>query len=313
MISALSVLLRASQTIIGLSCKLIFFSLRLILILPYIYFTKTMGAVKGTLVYAVYAVVLLFGFAKYVEYQKEQVPVAQMQDFRLLSSDKRAELIEMAEIAACAYQVDDGGSSRRESLANRGYILRDSNSGSQGPTYIVLEKGDVVYLAFRGSASLNDWDIDMRMLLYPDAKQWEEHWDPFRKAVEIARGVQSEYAGRKLVLVGHSLGGAMAQYVVSELKDSGDVSAFVFNALGIPGKTDTVQAAVTSVIHEADIAQLVMEGRRLEGGRIIVRGKYTLIGNKDVGLFDLFTQHSIENTLKNMNAQHAQVQELTTI
>lgn len=305
MFNHLGTIYKISQGILGTLIKLLWRVLIILLVWPLKFLTRTMGVFMGFFIYLGYFMVLYAAFISLFEYQASKVPWTHMTDFSSLSWNERDTIISMAEMSAYAYVTDSDASSYLNRLRSKGYeTFGRPHINEEGLTYVTLKKGNTIYLAFRGSDSVEDWETDAKMIF----GLITTNTDRFISARNVAEDLLASNPGKNLVLVGHSLGGAMVQYVVNELPSSRITRAYTFNPLGIPdGVARTCTNKLTDVIHEADIAQLVMGEKHVVGRGILVRGKYSESGNEELGLTDLVDQHSIKLSIMNMRSQHEQM------
>ena len=93
---------------------------------------------------------------------------------------------------------------------------------------------NTLVIAFRGTDDLRDGLLDY-------VPEFAPHWDRFDPLVSQVRPYIDRYAVREVYVTGHSLGGAMAQWFLSEFQDGAGVQyhAFTFGSPGGPGGDDT--------------------------------------------------------------------------
>ncbi len=235
--------------------------------------------------------------------------------FHTLPYNERQELIDMTEMAAFVY-FDSESPQRLRDLKQKGYKPTKMYKMHEGGlNYFVMEKGNVFYVLFRGTAFnegdyLDDWTI-----LSSDEKL--SSLGRFVEALDVSRKLIKQYPKRQFVFVGHSLGGSTVQYVMKNLPADKypDLKAYTVNPFALPAGCKKVKdMRITDIVHEADIAQTVALDSRVFGKGILVRGKYTLLPNgkwnpdfvslTGVSIKDSISQHSVSNTLENMKDQH---------
>ncbi len=299
MIDILNFFKGVGKGILGYLFVLLGHAIRIIFIWPWNFLTKSMGYFKGFFIYLAYIMVVFSAFIKWFDHQASKVAWKKMENFSTLSYSERATIIDMAEIAAYAYVTDSNAHVHLSYLHNKGYTpLENPHINNTGLTYVTLQKGNTIYLAFRGSTTIDDWDTDARMILSLTTTRNTR----FAEAANVAHRLLRIYPDKNLVVVGHSLGGAMVQYVVNVLPDKRLTRAYTFNPLGIPnGVTRTGTNKLIDVVHEADIAQLVMGEKHVVGRGILVHG--TPEGN-EIEIKHLLSQHSLEKSIANMRRQH---------
>ena len=108
-----------------------------------------------------------------------------------------------------------------------------------GQAWAHLYVGDVggqntLVIAFRGTDDLRDVVLDY-------VPEFAPHWDRFGPLVSEVQTYIDRYAVHEVYVTGHSLGGAMAQWFLSEFRDGQGVQyhAFTFGSPGGPGGEDT--------------------------------------------------------------------------
>jgi hypothetical protein len=102
-------------------------------------------------------------------------------------------------------------------------VLKDKDTGFAALSYV---KDGEPYIAFRGTDDLKDVLDDIQL---PGNEQFEKNKN---KIASMIDRISSKTGGKKVSLTGHSLGGALAQIVATELPDQVK-SVTTFNAPGI--------------------------------------------------------------------------------
>lgn len=212
-------------------------------------------------------------------------------------------LIHMALIAAYAYS--DTYLPELEAL---GYHETDARMREGDLVYVTLEKGQSIYIGFRGT----DEEVDVRDdLLIAASDSAVERLTVARMIVEKIRAANPH---KNIVIVGHSLGGSAVQYVVwwyHEVKREcpANFRAYTFNPYAFPYGSSVVRVSpaelLIDVVHEGDIAQVVRQKNRVVGQGILVQGMYDAGSGKwlPVDLHNTVSQHSIKGLIANMRAQ----------
>ncbi len=279
--------------------NIIFFIFKLLLIYPLVFLTRSCGLFIGLCWYAAYFMILFYSFIMAFQHLASNVPWKDMVAFHNLSRSQQAKIIDMAELAAYVYDPEDKEQEHFKALQAKGYTtLEEPHINAGGLTYATLQKDNTIYLAFRGSITPFDFIVDIAMICDLTTTDNER----FTSARGVAGYFLTRYPDKNLVLVGHSLGGSMVQYVLASLPNSRIKAAYTFNPIGIPDGIERHPSnKLIDVIQEADIAQLVMGKKHVVGQGIILRQTYK---GTDPGLTDLISQHSIENAIKNMKRQH---------
>lgn len=288
-----------------------------ILVLPYKVMSHAFGHFIAVCLYVPLMFILFGCFIKFFKYQVvDKSPWGtSMTLFHTLPYDERQELIDMTEMAAFVY-FDSDAPQRLRILKQKGYQPTKMYKMREGGlNYFVMEKGNVFYVLFRGTA-INKGDIldDVNILA---SSEKLSSLGRFLEALDISRQLIKQYPQYQFVFIGHSLGGSTVQYVMKNLGagEYPNLKAYTVNPFGLPAGCEKVKDnRMVDIVHEADIAQTVTLDNRVFGKGILVRGKYTLQQNgkwkpdfaAPVGfsITDSISQHSVSKTLENMKAQH---------
>lgn len=223
--------------------------------------------------------------------------------YHTLPESQQQRLLDITEMAAYAYAFSGSGGDLESVLTSKGYRIQGRSCLNEyGLTYVMLAKGEELFVSFRGSVSLADF-LDDSQLLFSGKKL--EHLGRFIEAGNLVSSLLKQYPDNKIVLVGHSLGGSTVQYVLRNNSDP-RLEAYTVNPYGLPGAGVSHDGRLTDIVHEGDIAQTVLLDSRVVGRGILVRGEYRQANGQWIPEFDLTDaagQHSIDKTLQNMRRQ----------
>jgi hypothetical protein len=130
----------------------------------------------------------------------------------------------------------DGESLLRAELAAGGFALATLINTNDVQAFLAIRE-DFAVLAFRGTASFNDWrtDLNVGLMRIPDAKRLEIHsgfWRAYESArVEIEAAVNTSVPPTlPLYITGHSLGGALAQIASAALERDNLAACYTFGS-----------------------------------------------------------------------------------
>lgn len=106
---------------------------------------------------------------------------------------------------------------------------------------------DLTVLAFRGSRSIRNWLANADFIpvptdICPDCTAHQGFWDSWQEArsgiLDTLVKTANQYPSSKVVVVGHSLGGAIADLAAAEIRKQGiNVDLYTYGAPRISGKT----------------------------------------------------------------------------
>ena len=114
-----------------------------------------------------------------------------------------------------------------EKIAQQRWGFDTANFFSENTTQgFVASTGDLVFLSFRGTKEIRDWlvDIDIRSIDRPYGTVHRGFFEAFTDARTKMESLIGDLAGRKLVITGHSLGGALATIAAAEWQTKYDIS-----------------------------------------------------------------------------------------
>lgn len=245
---------------------------------------------------------LLFCFAVYSEVLAEQ-------KFHECPSDTRSDLIEKAKLAEYVYNETP-----RQNIESMGFYVYEPIKELNKLTYSVLSRRGIIYIIFRGTNDADDAVADINIITSGNKEITIPH---FESALHITRHYIQQRPGLRIVLVGHSLGGAAVQYVLYKLK-SPMIQGYMYNPIGLPGNLGVINDnRLTEVVNSHEVAQWVKVYSRVQGRRIVIDWDW-----KDLLVFlpispvfsgmDTFFQytissavkHKIGETIKKMEEQH---------
>ena len=114
--------------------------------------------------------------------------------------------------------------------------------------YIAVDRTrDLTVLAFRGSRSIRNWLADVDFVpvptdICPGCTAHQGFWDSWQEArsgiLDALVKTAKQYPSSKVVVVGHSLGGAIADFAAAEIRKQGiNVDLYTYGAPRIAGKT----------------------------------------------------------------------------
>lgn len=212
-------------------------------------------------------------------------------------------LIQMAMIADYTYS-----DSYLPYLKKAGYIQIGTRNREGNLVYVLLGKGNTIYIGFRGTDEGADVVDDFLIATT------EEAIERFTVAQLIVEKIRTAHPQKEIVIVGHSLGGSAVQYVMwwySEVKHHcpTNLRAYTFNPFAFPYGDKVLKISpaelLTDVVHEGDIAQAVRQKNRVIGQGILVEGLYNASKGiwLPVDLHNTVGQHSIKGLISNMRAQ----------
>lgn len=271
------------------------------------FFCRCFGPFIGMCIYIPLCMICFAGVIKYLQGVVKKSPYHNLALFHTLEKSQRQRLIDVVEMASFSYVNDvTTAHERLSSLRSKGYeIFETPHINDGGLTYVTLTKGNEIFVVFRGSTTTGDFLDDLQLLTSGDNV---EHMGRFVVGNNAVTKILKENPQKNVVVIGHSLGGSVVQYVILH-NPSSRLTGYTINPFGMPGKTHGHSIRITDIIHEADVAQLVMLDNRLAGeSSIMVRGVFKKsITGEWVPTFDLTStvqQHSIDNLFNNMLSQH---------
>ncbi len=232
--------------------------------------------------------------------------------FKDQSCAEKAKQIEMAALAAAVYGDED--SHFGEAVArNKGYKLVQRNIKHRiGNDYVsslyVNEQTKTACVVFRGTANILDLyedikyiksSIDARQIIGDKIYNYIDDVDRFKNAKQFTELVMKLYPGYSINIVGHSLGGSVVQYVMSQFP-SKNIEAYTFNSFGLPYVQGvTKDNRITDIVNGAEFINMfkLLKYSRRKGKQVIVG---TEDENSDGKLKIWDDEHSINSTLLNM-------------
>lgn len=157
--------------------------------------------------------------------------------------DKRLDIVQDAgSLSAKAYSdksVDmNGWKQQTQASANNGFHAK------------ALEKDGVVMVVFRGSDDMGDLRVDHQMLS-------GKLPDQFQNAVDFMEQVRANNPNKKIVVTGHSLGGALTELVASKYDD---VLGISFDAVGTKGLVTSKTGIAKGLKDNANTINYVVSG-----------------------------------------------------
>lgn len=254
---------------------------------------------------------LLFCFAVYSEVLAEQ-------KFHECPSYTRSDLIEKAKLAEYVYNEIP-----RQNIESMGFFVIEPIKELNKLTYSVLYRGGIIYIIFRGTNDVDDAVADINIIASGNKEITIPHLE---SALDKTRQYIQQRPGLRIVLVGHSLGGAAVQYVLYKLK-SPMIQGYIYNPIGLPGNLGVINDnRLTEVVNSYEVAQIVKVNSRVQGRRIVIDldwkdvlpdldwtdVPYLLLGPPGSlvtkKLFEAATspavKHKIGETIKTMEEQH---------
>ena len=176
----------------------------------------------------------------------------------------------LANLAAQAYS--EAGRLKPERLG--GYEVIDSSTGKNGfaSTAFRGKDGNIV-IAYRGSDDVADIKSDLEMI--NGTKLPEQFYD----AEQFYEDMRAKNPDTKIVLTGHSLGGALSQLVAAHNEEA---FAVTFNA---PGTSDII-ARESGMSDSGNIYNVIVDGDKISGTLAqpgvtqLIDGKVDKYGNK---------------------------------
>ncbi len=264
----------------------------------------------GAVAYVVTAMLLyafVIHFFKGVDdnspWQRSMIAFNSLQNIQPGNPYEQGNLIQMAMIADYAYS-----DTYLPELEESGYRPIGTRKKEGDLVYVILEKGNAVYIGFRGTDEEADVVDDF---LIATTETDIERFTIARLIVEKTRAAHPQ---KDIVITGHSLGGSAVQYVVwwySQVKHQcpAKFRAYTFNPYAFPYGDKVIRVSpaelLTDVVQEGDIAQVVGQKNRVIGQGILVESLYD--AGKDrwlpVDLHDTVGQHSLKRLISNMKAQ----------
>lgn len=241
---------------------------------------------------------LLFCFAVYSEVLAEQ-------KFHECPSYTRSDLIEKAKLAEYVYNETP-----RQNIESMGFFIFEPVRNLNKLTYSVLYREEgTIYIIFRGTNDADDIEADINIITSGNKEITIPH---FEEALYITRHYSQQRL--RIVLVGHSLGGAAVQYVLYKLK-SPMIQGYIYNPIGLPGNLGVINdQRLTEVVNSFEIAQIVKENSCVQGRRIVIDWDWKDVllllsaGSPEGILINaaIFSvvKHKIGETIKMMEYQH---------
>lgn len=198
-----------------------------------------------------------------------QVAPTKAIDYESLPCSDKAKYLEMARLGQFSYYDNPQVASE---LKKDGYSLEKWNINNGGLTYAILKKGDVSYITFRGTTTIEDGLDDANILF--SGKNLDSIGQ-FITARQVVQNYMNEHPGEKIVLIGHSLGGSTVQSVMSHLP-SKNIQGYTFNSYGLPGNQGKrVDDRITDIFHRNDLVHNRLKNSRLYGKKQIVVEPFT--------------------------------------
>ena len=145
----------------------------------------------------------------------------------------------------------------RHMLATLRHILRTlfkvdtifhSSQATDVTGYVAVDRGRrLTVLAFRGSGSVRNWlaNIDIRkeeVDICPDCRAHQGFWRSWKEArtgvMAALMSAAQSYPSFRVVVVGHSLGGAIATFAAAEIRNTGVIAdLYTYGAPRIAGSS----------------------------------------------------------------------------
>lgn len=287
-------------SLIMLLLKMIFFP---ITIIYYIY--RVCGFFIGTIISVTIFMLCFAGCIGFIQsVVNNSAPMTK--HYHQLQKKDQKHLLDMTKISCLSYVNNrEAFMGLKKELAQEGYIVTENiKINDKGLTYVSLKQGNSIYISFRGSTKKEDFIDDGIIIITKEL----QHMGRFVNAKDIVEKFLKEYPDKNIILVGHSLGGSVVQYVLKHNK-SERLKGYTVNPFALPGDVSlTTDARLTDIIHEADIAQTVLLKSRVIGiQRILVRGRFYKKNGQWIPEFDLISsplQHKLSSLLPNMQEQY---------
>ena len=186
----------------------------------------------------------------------------------------------LANLAAQAYS--DPTKLKPERLG--GYEVLDSSTAKNGfsSTAFRAKDGSIV-IAYRGSDDVADIKSDLEMI--NGTKLPEQFYD----AEQFYEDIRAKHSGARIVLTGHSLGGALSQLVAAHNEDA---FAVTFNA---PGTKDIITRE-SGLSDSGNIYNIIVDGDKISG-TLAQPGVTQLIDGKADKFGSKLHPHAIGNCL----------------
>lgn len=157
--------------------------------------------------------------------------------------DKRLDIVQDAgSLSAKAYSD--------KSVDMNGWKQQTQVSANNGFHAKALEKDGVVMVVFRGSDDMGDLRVDHQMLS-------GKLPDQFQNAVDFMEQVRANNPNKKIVVTGHSLGGALTELVASKYDD---VLGISFDAVGTKGLVTSKTGIAKGLKDNANTINYVVSG-----------------------------------------------------
>lgn len=152
--------------------------------------------------------------------------------------------------------------------------------------YFNLDEYDI--FIFQGTTSLVDWVADLKMALGIKPRQ-------FKRALKFVKNNGNK--NKKTIIAGHSLGGAITEYVISELKCTDNLLGVTYNGAGVKHllKNKNKNVHIYNYISDRDILNRLT--RKLPFGLFDHLGETLIL--KDEEFKNGFKSHSNFRTFQN--------------
>ena len=135
-------------------------------------------------------------------------------------------------------------------IAHNGWKQQAQVSAENGFHAKALEKDGVVMVVFRGSDDMGDLRVDHQMLS-------GKLPDQFKNAVDFMEQVKAANPGKKIVVTGHSLGGALTELVSSKYDD---VLGISFDAVGTRSLVDSADGIARGLKDNNNTINYIVNG-----------------------------------------------------
>ena len=135
-------------------------------------------------------------------------------------------------------------------IAHNGWKQQTQVSAENGFHAKALEKDGVVMVVFRGSDDMGDLRVDHQMLS-------GKLPDQFQNAVDFMEQVRAANPNKKIVVTGHSLGGALTELVSSKYDD---VLGISFDAVGTRSLVDSADGVARGLKDHNNTINYIVNG-----------------------------------------------------
>ncbi len=135
-------------------------------------------------------------------------------------------------------------------IAHNGWTQQTQVSAGNGFHAKALEKDGVVMVVFRGSDDMGDLRVDHQMLS-------GKLPDQFQNAVDFMEQVRAANPDKKIVVTGHSLGGALTELVSSKYDD---VLGISFDAVGTRSLVDSTDGIARGLKDNKNTINYIVNG-----------------------------------------------------